>query len=341
MSETQTEKRTTAAELKKQIEDAQKSEKQRKIQTDLKESGLPLVSGVANEINASSTPAESLKAESKSEPAQTPAQPATEKATVPNRESVELQEWKKKKGIAWDTPDSVALELRKLDQEFHRKKVEEKRRVDERPPVAPSWTPPPVYPNTYPSYGYQAPAYPAPPMNRQVVENLARQYNVPPDDFERIVQIQRDLTAAMLDQERKRYTEEMESVKRENIKNSEFRELAADPVFRKPEVAMEFHRVLESMQESDPDSFSQDPRAYRKVYDQALINLARRNLEGSFESTTQDFQLPKNPPKPLGQGSGGGRETNENGITQAEYNGLSVEEKRKLLDRMGLVQSKY
>src|SRR5882724_9835476 len=110
-----TERRPTSAELKKQIEDATKAAKEQKTKSELVQSGLPMPV-IADRINANST-TEAPKTESKSEPALPPAQPATEKAVVP-QESTELQEWKKKKGINWDTPDSVALELRKLDQDF-------------------------------------------------------------------------------------------------------------------------------------------------------------------------------------------------------------------------------
>lgn len=340
MNEVTTEKRKTSAEIKKEIEAAQTAVRESNKKADLMKSGLP-ITAIADQINANST-TEAPKTESKSQPAQAPAEPATEKATVQKTESVELQEWKKKKGINWDTPDSVALELRKLDQEFHRKRAEEvKRESVERPPVAPAWTP-----NQYYQPAPQAPSYPAyvqPVQNqRQIVENLARQYGVLPDEFEKITAIQRDLTAAMMEQERRRHAQELEDMKRENIKNSEFRELSADPVFRRPEVAKEFHDVIENLQASDPSSFSQDPYVYRKAFDRALTNIARRNLEGSVQYQEPSvFQLPNTPPRPLGQGAGGGRDANENGITQAEYDRLSVDEKRAVLSRMGLVQQKY
>jgi len=337
MNET-TEKRKTSAELKREIEQAQKAEKEQKVKSDLLQSGLP-VTAIADRINANST-TETPKAESKSEPAAT-TQPATEKATV-SKESVELQEWKKKKGINWDTPDSVALELRKLDQEFHKKRAEElKQNGDQRPPQANGWTPQSVYVPQPPMNPY--PAYVPPVQNqRQIVENLARQYGVLPDEFEKITAIQRDLTAAMMEQERRRHAQELEDMKRENIKNSEFRELSADPVFRRPEVAKEFHEVIENLQSSDPSSFSQDPYVYRKAFDRALTNIARRNLESTTQyNDSPAFQLPNTPPRLLGQGSGGGRDANENGLTQAEFDRLSVEDKRKVLSQMGLVQPKY
>ena len=332
--EVKTEKRTTSAEIKKQIEAAQKAENNAQKKTELVQSGLP-ISVVADRINAISRTDQAPSA-SKSEPAQQPAEPATEKETA---QSVELKEWKKKKGINWDTPDSVALELRRLDQEFHRKKAEEKKREAVERPAVPAWTPPPAY--TPPPQNASYPAYTPPP--RQLVENLARQYNMTPEDFERITAVQRDFTGAMLQAERQRHEKELEDMRRENIKNSEFRELSADPVFRNEEVMIEFHNALERAQMENPDSFSQDPYAYRKVYDQALQNIVRRRiLERSDGSEIQGngFQLPKNPPKPTGS-AGTGRMTNENSLSMAEFDRLSVDDKRKYMDRMGLVQPKY
>lgn len=340
MSETQevkTEKRMTSAEIKKQIEEAQRAERNSQKKSDLVKSGLPMTA-IADQINAISTTENQTPTASKSEPAQAPAQPAAEKEIAPTQESIDLKEWKKKKGINWDTPDSVALELRRMDQEFHRKQAEiKKREAVERPPVAPAWTPPPVYnpapqPGSYPNYA---------PNNRAMVENLARQYNMTPEDFERVTAVQRDLTAAMLEQERKRHAQEMEDMKRENIKNSEFRELSADPVFRKPEVMVEFHNVLERMQEQNPDSFSQDPFAFRRAYDLTLQNIGRRILESTDVPTDANgFQLPKTPPRPTNQ-AGSGRMTNENSLTQAEFDRLSVEQKRDYLQKLNLVQPKY
>lgn len=334
MSET-TEKRKTSAELKAEIQAAQTAVREDKKKTDLLQSGLP-IAAIADQINANST-TQAPKTESKPQPAQTPVEPAAEKATV---QSVELNEWKKKKGINWDTPDSVALELRKLDQEFHRKRAEDLKVPDQRPPQSNGWTPQPTYPPPQPVNPY--PPYVQPVQNqRQLVDNLARQYGVLPDDFEKIAAIQRDLTAAMMEQERQRHAKELDDMKRENIKNSEFRELSADPVFRRPEVAKAFHEVIEDLQGSDPASFSQDPYVYRKAFDRALTNIARRNLEGSVSVESSPFQLPNTPPKPLGISAGGGRETNENSLTQAQFDRLSVDEKRQVLSQMGLVQPKY
>ncbi len=149
-----TEKRKTSAELKAEIQSAQTAVRESNKKDDLLKSGLP-ITAIADQINANST-TQVPKTESKSQPAAT-TEPATEKATARKTESVELNEWKKKKGINWDTPDSVALELRKLDQEFHRKRAEELKQPDQRSQVVPTWTPPAYQPpppqvNPYPAY---------------------------------------------------------------------------------------------------------------------------------------------------------------------------------------------
>lgn len=336
MSDT-TEKRRTSAEIKREIEEASKQQRESKIKLDLKESGMPLVSAVASEINAiGSTTETSPQAGSKTEPAQPPAQPASERAAA---ESVELKEWAKKKGINWETEESVLSELRKRDQEFHRKQAERKaREATERPPVAPAWTPPPAY---QPNFQGNPGVY-APPPPRAVIENLARQYQMTPEDVERLATFNRDFFEAMMGRERQRQAQELETLKNENMKNSIFRELSADPVFRRPEMALEFHNVLEEMQEIDPRSFEQDPSAYRRAYDKALANIGRRNLEGNMAMNgLQTSQLPTMPPRALGTGSGGGREEREDAISANEFARLPVDEQKKVLEKMGLVQSKY
>src|ERR1044072_3356323 len=189
---TKTEPRTTAAEIKKQIEEATKTEK---AKTEIKDSGMPLTNQLANEINATeSTP----KVEPKTEGASAPSKPdqpkaAAETASGQETGSVDLKEWAKKKGIDWTTEDSILSALRKADQEFHKRQQERKekeagQRVVYPPPYQPpAYIPPPVYPNGY--QGAYAP-YPAPPQS--ITENIAKQYNMTVEDVERLAAFNKD-----------------------------------------------------------------------------------------------------------------------------------------------------
>jgi len=313
MSEQKPEGKLTSADIKKQIEEAKEA---------MKNSGKPLTGQFANEINASeSTPEKLPKAEVKPEP-----EKAAKSVEVAKTTEVDLKEWAKKKGIDWTTEDTVLSALRKSDEQFHRKRQEEKSREQAQPPFVA--TPPPAYPT-----------YQPPPVNsRQFLENVARDYNMTVEDAERLMKFNHDFYQAVSKQDRERQQKEMEAIRRENQKNSVFRELSSDPVFRDPRVGQEFSLVLEEMQKSDPQSFEQDPNAYKRAYDRTLINIARRDLEGQplQEGTSLIPKPPTNPPRPLGQGSGGGALENEGAIDPREFAKLSLEDKRRMLDRAGL-----
>jgi len=323
MNEQKPDAKATSADIKKQIEQAK---------DDLKNSGRPLVGQIANEINASeSTPKEPAKVEVKPEPQKE----AAKRVESPTTEEVDFKEWAKKKGIDWTTDETVISALRKSDQAFHEKRAKEKQAEQALPPYV---APPPPYQS--PPYGYQPPAYQPPFNNRVLLENLARQYNMPPEDVERLMNFNKDYFEAATRGEREKTRAELETIKLENQKNSVFRELSSDPIFRKPEIAIEFHRVLEEMQSRDPQSFEQDPRAYIEAYKQAQLNVFRRNLEGQplQEGVPPIPRPPLTPPKPLGQGSGGGAYENENAIDPVAFAKLSRNDKAAILEKMGLKQ---
>jgi hypothetical protein len=322
MSE-KTEKRQTAAEIKREIQEASKSDKTEKAKTAIKESGMPLNGMLANEINATpSTPDTTSKAESKPDP-----EKAAEKKTD---KAVDLQEWAKKKGIDWTTEETVLSALHKSDQAFHAKRQVEKAKEQERgyAPPAPSYQPPPTY-------------APSPQPNQKVIENIARSYNMLPEDVVRLMEFNRDFFETAMRAERERQKQEWEQkwgpIELETKKNSVFRELSSDPVFRNSDVQVEYHKVLDELQNADPQSFERDPSMYKRAFDMALSNIARRNLEGrKLQEGVPPNALPVNPPPPLGEGSGGGSEENESGIDPTQFAKLSLEEKRRMLEKSGL-----
>ncbi len=310
--------RLTSADILKQIEAAKK---------ELKESGLPITGQIANEINASeSTPKEPTKEEVKPEHSQG----AAKRVEAPTNEELDFKVWAKKKGIDWTTDDTVLKALHMSDQQFHEKRAKEKVQENGQPRYVPP--PPPAY-NPQPTYQ---------PMNDRIMnENLARQYNIPPEDMGRLLPLLKDFHQAASQADRVAFQEKMAKIERENQKNSVFRELSSDPVFRNPKVAIEFHSVLEAMQASDPESFELDPNAYKRAYDRALANIGRRDLEGQplaegVPPSARMMQPPTTPPRPLGQGSGGGALENENGIDAATFAKAPLEEKKRILEKAGL-----
>lgn len=325
------EKKQTAAEIKKQIEEATESDKMKEA---VKDGSLPLTAAVVNEINASPVSTPEVKSVSESKP--NPEDKAAEIATGHENGSVDLKEWAKKRGIDWTTEDSVLSALRKSDQEFHKRQQEKKAKEMEKVYTPqPAYIPPPAY------TGYSQSPYVPPQNPRQIIEELARQANMTPDDFERVAKVSREVYEAAAQADRARWQADMEGIRVENQKNSVFRELSSDPVFRRPEVAIEYHNVLEQMQSSDPQSFEKDPTQYKRAFDRALSNIGRRNLEGKplsegVSPVPIGMTPPLTPPRPFGQGSGGGYSESESTIDPKEFAKMSLEDKRKLLDGMGL-----
>lgn len=316
-----TEKRKTSADLKAEIE-----VKTKEMKEAVKNGTVPLTPGVVAEINASESTPETPQAASKPEPVKA-AEPAT-------GNSVDYKEWAKKKGIDWTTDSTVLAALHKSDQEFHKKRAEEKAKE----PAPPAYIPPP----SQPAYGYQPAYVPPTPNQRQIIEELARANNMTPEDFERVARVSREVYEANAQLDRVKWQKEMESIKLAEQKNSVFRELSSDPVFRNQEVAVEYHNVLEQMQASDPVSFEKDPLQYKRAYDKALSNIGRRNLEGKSlaEGATPPINtLPTTPPKPFGQGSGGGYAEQESAIDMKTWNDLSPADKKKWFQERGLVSN--
>ena len=327
----------TSADIKKQIMEATRESK---AKTQAKESGIPLTGMVASEINATDPiPEIEPKTESKSEPIK-----ATEKDTA---QSVDYKEWAKKKGIDWTTEESILKALHMSDVKFHERQAERKAKEAIEKGQS-NWPPgyqapiPPQYPPNQPVFnGYQQPTY-VPSNQRQIIEDLARQNNMTPEDFERVAKVSREVYEASAIADRQRWQSELEEIKRKEEKNSVFRELSSDPVFRRPDVAVEFHNILDQMQSADPQSFEKDPTQYKQAFDKAVNNLGRRYLEGRPLQEGVPLQAngvqvpPMTPPKPYGQGSGGGYNENENAINPEEFAKMSLKDKKALFERMGL-----
>lgn len=329
----------TSADIKKQIDAATKEAKHG---NDLKESSIPLTGMIAAEINATekSITEEAPTTASKPQPAVT----AAEKVTGQSNGSVDSKEWAKKKWSIdgdFQSADEILEALRKRDQQYHKDRPEQKAKEGV-PPAGfqqQSYAPPAYQPPVYqPQYGYQQPqAYQPIPNPRAILEDLARQNNMLPEDFERVAKVSRAVYDAAAEQDRRSWQGELDRVKLDNQKNNVFRELASDPVFQRQDVRAEYAQVLEQMQNSDPQSFERDPEAYKRAFDRSLQNIARKQFEGrSLTEGVPPVALPTTPPRPLGQGSGGGAMANESGFDRNAWDKKSLKEKAADLDRLGL-----
>ena len=327
--ELKTETRQTAADIKKQIEEAARIEK---AKTGIKESGMPLTNQLANEINASeSTPANALKVEDKPEHQNGAAKGVEASKSSKGGDSLE---WAKKKGINWTTNEEILSAMQESDRLYHEKRQQDKIRQAAnppqpiyQPPVAPQYAPPPPY---------------VPPVqaNQAVLANIAQTYGIPIEDAARLMPLLNDFMQVAGRQQQAELKAQIDAIRIEGEKNSMFRELSSDPVFRNPVVGEEFHRVMDEMQASDPRSF-ENPTAYKRAFQQAVFNIGRRNLEGRSLQEGQPLSpgnsLPLTPPRPLGNGSGGGAVEDEQGIDSQAFAKLSLADKKAELLRRGIM----
>lgn len=259
---------------------------------------------------------------------------------APAKEEVNPIEWARKKGLT--SEEAIARSLRAMEDEFHRRNQGKWKSQNDQAPVQNGqngqYGPPPTQrPNYQPQQPvYQNPPFVAPP--RQVLENIGRQYNMDPNDVERLMAFNNDFVEAKLQAERKQWGEKFTFIEKENKRNSEIMELMQDPFFRTPEVQMEINRVFEE----DPEAYDRESDPNKWAYKEAALRLARRNLQGEFShavDSSKSNMFPTNPPKQVGQGGG---VSNESGyISTKEFAALPPEEKRKVLNDMGLIQSKY
>lgn len=315
-NEQNVEGKVTAADIKRQISEAKKQ---------IEESGMPITGQLANEINASQESTPNViepKQDVKPEPAK-----AAEKVESLTSEELGALDWAKKKGVAWTTDPKVLLALHKSDQDFHKWRADNKGAEIPRPQVyQPAYNPPP-------------PAYVPPPVqNRQMLENLARDYNMPAEDVERLLKFNKDFYEAASRQDRERQAAEFETIKKEQQKQSVLRELSSDSILKNPAVVAEFQRLVQERQSIDPTSFERDPNEYLNARDKALNTIARRNLEGQplQEGIPPTARMPSTPPRQIGQGNGGGSLEDERGIDPNQFSKLSLAEKSALLSKMGL-----
>jgi hypothetical protein len=93
------------------------------------------------------------------------------------------------------------------------------------------------------------------------------------------------------------YDAKLAELMRGNKRNAEFNELLTDPLFTNEEVAFEINKIFET----NPQRLKLEPTPWHNAFNEALSNIARRNLQGIKDDAPQDSSLPTTPPK------GGGR----------------------------------
>lgn len=254
---------------------------------------------------------------------------ASEDTTAPLGESskgqgkADINEWMKKKGFR--SVEDMANSLRNLERELSRRPA---KGLDETRPPAPDYqiqTPPPQ------------PRYYPPQPN---IEEIAKQYNLPAEDFERVMKVSKDISEFNV---RMAVTPLAQEVQRLNAmlqKKASDEELERDPAYRNRLVMKEMYQIMES----DP-SIRDTPDPRRAAYQKALINLGRKyvdGIEGSGVDQEERSGLPTTPPPvgKTGQGSKGSHmKTVVGKMTQEKFNSLSAEQMEKYLAQHGVVRT--
>lgn len=233
------------------------------------------------------------------------------------------QDWMKKKGFK--SVEDMARSLRELERELTRSRQEKHKEA----PV-----PPPVY-----QYPPQYPMQPAPSE-----EDIARRYNLDPDDLRRVGPLIADMTDAKV--ERKIASTvmplhtEVKALQRELARERDFQTVREDPLFKNPRVQHEMHQILEQ----NPSILEIEPAPWRYAFNEALRSLGRRIVEGSIEpedtpAVSGTAPYPTTPPKTAGGGgqvvAGGPGIAPPNPLDPQKFSRMPAEDMKKVLEQMG------
>lgn len=236
--------------------------------------------------------------------------PATEPVaqnTAPEKtDAADPMERARRKGL--DTPEALARSLASLEDEFHRRNQAGHpgyRDIPNGNPTPQPQSPPPNWNPQPQAPGY---GYPPPPPD---LKRLAQQFDMDPDDFEKIARVNAALTQAAIRQERTRWESEMSGIRRQTERSAEFAELMQDPAFTDPRVQAEMREVLK-----DGSLFQRGGRVYTAALQIAVGNLYRKQLQ---QGNTNGNASPQNMP-PVTAGGGNGSATNgAPKITEKEF----------------------
>ena len=195
----------------------------------------------------------------------------------------DVDSWMKKKGFK--TEKDFIRSYRELEKELHRR---EPKAVE---------TP----------QGNQMPTMPYQPMyqpQQPNLETIAKQYNMAPEDIERLAPLARDIASFEIQNALRPFAGKIQQIDREIARDSELRRLEDDPAFSNPDVQFEMHKILEDR----PSIFKIEPAPLTYAFNEALRSLGRRTLEGSIQprlnaQNAPGNPLPNTPPPSRGSGS--------------------------------------
>jgi hypothetical protein len=271
-----------------------------------------------------------------------PAEPVPESSAgvAPGPSGNDKPEWKawiEKKGFK--STEDMVRSMRELERELHRRGKGNGADAPPQAMPAPTQQPRPDYPVS---------GYPSPRPAQVSEEEIAKRYNLDPEDLRRVGPLVADIAANISAQQIGPLMSQLNRVNREVARNAELQGLKEDPAFQDPRVQYEMHRILET----DPSILQNEPAPYRYAFNESLRILGRRILEGSIETVptgkTNSGQppYPTNPPKTAGGGSSGapgqGAGVTSTGQISAEkFASLPSAEQRKILASLGKITPEY
>lgn len=249
------------------------------------------------------------------EPSTPPEVPVTPQPSQGEKPKDDPMEWAKAKGFK--SPEDMARALLQKEREFH----ESRQKQNPTPPPLPEWQPRPEMGYGYPpppppAYGYQPPLDP---------RQLANEYGMLPEDFDKVARLAADINHAALKRERANWQREVGEIRRVTDRNNELMTLMQDPAFRDVRVQKEIHAVLDS----DPSIYQRERLPMTRAYEMALGNMARKTLQQGVHPETPHTNG-STPPVTAGGGNGSAF-TVPRKITQREFDRLDVKEQEKLL----------
>jgi len=253
-----------------------------------------------------------------SEP-EAPSAPVESPVPFAEKDKAATEEWMKKKGFK--SVQDMARSMWNLERKLHSKEPEPNREA-----LPPAANAPPL----------RQPMQPA----SQSAEDVAKHYGIDPEDLGKIGPIAHDIAMSIVQQQLGPLTARLNASERVTSRRTAVEKLDADPAFHDPEVLKEMHTIMEG----NPTNLRNDPAPMVTVFETALRNIGRRNLEGlnqipSNSPPTDGSAVPNGPP-PTARGTGVNRTGNalgpgKNKITNQQFADLPLAGMEKVLTGMG------
>lgn len=291
-------------EMEKQLEQAAEEDKAKAAQKESEPSPEPLTELVPDAQPAPEASSPSVTA-----------QPS--EAEKPKDDPME---WARKKGLK--TPEDMARLLKQREQEYHESRQKEKAAT---PPPPPAWSP-------APEMGFQPQFYQPPQQQRFSPRDIAPLYpQLSPEDVERITPLMFDVANAAARQVRQEFGQSITQIQRQSERNNELMQLMQDQTFRDERVQREINAVIDT----DPSIF-QRQGAYTALYEKALVNLARKQLQQGAATESPTGQKP-----PVTAGGGNGSSfTVPAKVSERDFDSWTLKEQEVFINSNGRIVPK-